>query len=99
MDYLTFPDVLRRAAWRTPDQTFVYWSDRRRSITYAEGERLSDHVAGGLADLGVRKGDRVAIIAHNGLDYVLAMFGIWKLGAISAHISVLQVKNLSLVFE
>lgn len=95
MDYLTFPDILRRAAWRNPDQTFVYWSDRRRSITYAEGERLSDYVAGGLADLGVRRGDRVAIVAHNGLDYVLAMFGIWKLGAISAHINVLQANNLA----
>lgn len=99
MDYLTFPDILRRAAWRTPDQTFVYWSDRRRSVTYAEGECLSDHIAGALADLGVRKGDRVAIVAHNGLDYVLAMFGIWKLGAISAHISVLHAKNLGWFFH
>jgi len=95
MDYLTFPDVLRRAAWRRPDQTFIYWSDRRRSITYSDGERASDAVAGGLAELGVRKGDRVAILAHNGLDYVLAMFGIWKLGAVSAHINVQQVHNLA----
>jgi len=41
------------------------------------------------------KGDRVGIFAHNGLDYVIAMFGAWKLGAISAHISVLQKDNLA----
>ena len=95
MEFMTFNDMLRRAAWRLPDQTFIHWSDRKRSVTYAQGELLSDKVAGALSALGVKKGDRVAIFAHNGLDYVLAMFGIWKLGAISAHISVLQKDNLA----
>lgn len=94
MEFTTFNDMLRRAAWRLPDQQFIYWSDRQKSITYAEGEMLSDRAAGALAGLGVVKGDRVGIVAHNGLDYVIAMFGIWKLGAISAHISVLQKDNL-----
>jgi len=94
MDFTTFNDMLRRAAWRLPDQNFLYWSDRKRSITYAQGEAQANKVAGALAALGVTKGDRVGIFAHNGLDYVLAMFGIWQLGAISAHISVLQKDNL-----
>ena len=95
MEFMTLNDMLRRAAWRLPDHPFIYWSDRKRSITYAQGEMLSDRVAGGLASLGVTKGDRVGIFAHNGLDYVVAMFAIWKLGAISAHISVLQKDNLA----
>jgi acyl-CoA synthetase (AMP-forming)/AMP-acid ligase II len=94
MDFMTFNDMLRRAAWRLPEQTFIYWSDRQRSMTYAQGEAWSANVAGALAELGVTKGDRVGIFAHNGLDYVLAMFAAWKLGAISAHISVLQRDNL-----
>ncbi len=95
MDFYTFNDMLRRAAWRLPDQTFVYWSDRKKSITYAQADLLSDKVAGALSSLGITRGDRVGIFAHNGLDYVTAMFGIWKLGAISAHISVLQKDNLA----
>jgi acyl-CoA synthetase (AMP-forming)/AMP-acid ligase II len=95
MEFMTFNDMLHHAAWRQPDHEFIYWSDRGRSVTYAQGEHASDCVAGALASLGVGKGDRVAIFAHNGLDYVLAMFGIWKLGAISAHISVLQKDNLA----
>ncbi|MFQ5625384.1 MAG: class I adenylate-forming enzyme family protein [Methyloligellaceae bacterium] len=86
--------MLRRTAWRLPDKTFLYWSDKDRSLTYAEGEQVSDQVAGALAALGVEKGDRVGIFAHNGLDYVMAMFGAWKLGAISTHISVLHAENL-----
>lgn len=95
MNFLTFNDMLRRTAWRLPDHPFLYWSDRKRSITYAQGDLLSDKVAGALSELGVQQGDRVGIFAHNGLDYVMAMFGAWKLGAISSHISVLQQDNLA----
>lgn len=94
MEFMTFTDMLRHAAWRQSDRTFIYWSDREKSITYAEGEELTTNIAGNLASLGISKGDRVGIFAHNGLDYVLAMFAVWKLGAISTHISVLQKDNL-----
>lgn len=94
MEFTTFNDMLRRAAWRQPEHPFIYWSDRKRGVTYAEGDLQSGKVAGALAALGVGKNDRVGIFAHNGLDYVIAMYGIWKLGAISAHISVLQKDNL-----
>ena len=53
-----------------------------------------DRVAGALAELGVRKGDRVGIFAHNGLDYLYAMFGAWRLGAISTHVSVQYADEL-----
>ncbi len=95
MGFLTFNDMLRRTAWRLPDHPYLYWSDRQRAMTYAQGDQASDHVAGALADLGVSKGDRVGIFAHNGIDYVNAMFGAWKLGAISAHINVLQAENMA----
>jgi acyl-CoA synthetase (AMP-forming)/AMP-acid ligase II len=95
MSFMTFNDMLRRTAERLPDKTFLYWSDKNRSITYEEGEQISDKVAGALAALGVQKGDRVAIFAHNGLDYVMAMFGAWKLGAISAHFNVLVPDSLT----
>ncbi len=94
MGFTTFNDMLRRTAWRLPDHTFITWTDRGRSITYAQGVQLSERVAGALSNLGVVKGDRVGIFAHNGLDYVLAMLGAWRLGAISTHISVLQAHNL-----
>jgi len=94
MEFTTFNDMLRKAAWRQPDHEFIYWSDRSRKVTYAEGELQTQRAAGALYSLGVRKGDRVGIFAHNGLDYVIAMFAIWRLGAISSHISVLQKENL-----
>lgn len=94
MDFTTFNDMLRRMAWRLPEKIFLHWADRGRSLTYSQVEEISEHVAGALAALGVEKGDRVGIFAHNGLDYILAMFGSWKLGAISCHINVLQAEDL-----
>ncbi len=95
MSFMTFNDMLRRTADRLPDKTFLYWSDKNRSMSYAEGQQISDQVAGALDALGVGKGDRVGIFAHNGLDYVMAMFGAWKLGAISAHFNILLADDLT----
>jgi acyl-CoA synthetase (AMP-forming)/AMP-acid ligase II len=85
--------VLDGAA-RRPESTALHWIDRDRRLTYAEAAAGMDRVAGALASLGVKKGDRVGIFAHNGLDYVLAMLGAWRLGAISAHVAVAYADTL-----
>ena len=92
---MNFNDMLRRAALRHPAKTFLCWADKDRSMTYREGWEISGQVAGALAQLGVVKGDRVGIFAHNGLDYLTAMFGAWRLGAISCHINVLEAENIA----
>lgn len=91
---MRFQQLLLDGAGRRPDQTALHWVDRDRRLTYAEAAAGMERVAGALAALGVRKGDRVGIFAHNGLDYVLAMFGAWRLGAISAHINVQYADTL-----
>ncbi|MCB1122857.1 MAG: acyl--CoA ligase [Verrucomicrobiae bacterium] len=92
---MTFNDMLRRTAMRLPGKTFLHWVDKNRSLTYAEAVAMSEKVAGALWGLGVRKGDRVGIFAHNGLDYILAMFGAYRIGAISCHINVLQAEDVA----
>ena len=95
MNFTTFNEMLERMAMRLPKKTFLYWADKNRSITYAEGVESAGKVAGALAGLGIKKGDRVGIFAHNGLDYKLAMLGTWRLGAISCHINVLQAEDVA----
>ncbi|HUF81389.1 MAG TPA: class I adenylate-forming enzyme family protein [Burkholderiales bacterium] len=91
---MKFHQLLVDGASRRPDQTALHWVDRDRRLTYAEAAAGMERVAGALATLGVKKGDRVGIFAHNGNDYVLAMFGAWRLGAISAHINVQYADTL-----
>jgi long-chain acyl-CoA synthetase len=52
------------------------------SLAYGELWERSARVAGGLRDLGVGRGDRVAIRMPNGIDWVLAFFGSQLLGAV-----------------
>jgi long-chain acyl-CoA synthetase len=52
------------------------------SLSYGELWHGAMTVAGGLRDLGVRRGDRVAIQMPNGIDWVLAFFGSQMLGAV-----------------
>jgi acyl-CoA synthetase (AMP-forming)/AMP-acid ligase II len=94
MNFTTFNDLLERAAMRMPDKPFLHWIDRNKTLTYGDTIAAANRAAGALAELGVGKGDRVGIFAHNGLDYFVAMFGAWKIGAISCHINVLQAGDL-----
>jgi long-chain acyl-CoA synthetase len=91
---LKFPQLLIDGANRRPNQTALHWIDRDRRLTYAEAAAGMERVAGAFSELGVKKGDRVGIFAHNGNDYVLAMFGAWRIGAISAHINVQYADTL-----
>jgi long-chain acyl-CoA synthetase len=81
---MLFQQLLGDGANRTPDKVAMRWVDRDSSLTYEGAVEQMERVAGALASLGVGKGDRVGIFAHNGMDYLTAMFGTWRLGAISA---------------
>lgn len=56
------------------------------SFSYAAVERMSARFGGALQALGLRKGDRVALILPNNADFVLAFFGAIRAGIIPAPI-------------
>ncbi|MDR3496719.1 MAG: class I adenylate-forming enzyme family protein [Ancalomicrobiaceae bacterium] len=87
--------LLEQSARRIPDRIAFRWVDRGRTLSYGEAVAAMKAMAGALADIGVRPGDRVLIFAHNGLDYLVAMLGIWRLGAISALVNVKYADDLA----
>lgn len=55
-----------------------------RSRTFAEVDESSSRLAAGLgSELGVRAGDRVAILDKNSDDYIELMFALDKAGAVT----------------
>ena len=85
MSAAAHPDVplhefLRYHARQQPEHTAYIWYGRR--ISYAELDRASDAFAARLHALGVTKGDPVALFMNNCPQYIMAHFGIQKLGAI-----------------
>jgi long-chain acyl-CoA synthetase len=87
--------LLLQNAERRPDALAFRWVDRDRSLSYAGAAAEMERMAGVLHELGVCKGDRVTIFAHNGLDYLVAMLGAWRLGAIAALVNVKFADELS----
>jgi fatty-acyl-CoA synthase len=76
----TLADLLRRSAARTPNKPAVVCGETR--WTYAEFDRISERVAAGLAERGVAKGTRIAILARNSHAFVAMRFALARLGAV-----------------
>jgi acyl-CoA synthetase (AMP-forming)/AMP-acid ligase II len=57
------------------------------SMAYGELWDRAARVAGGLQAEGVGRGDRVAIRLGNGIDWVLAFFGVQMLGAVAVPVN------------
>ncbi len=73
-------EYLRAHAKAQPGKAAYLWYGH--AITFAELDRASDAFAARLAALGVKKGDPVALFLNNCPQYVMAHYGIQKLGAI-----------------
>jgi len=82
IDYpeITLNEMLEDAARKYPDSPCTIFKGAR--ITYREMNELTDRLAAGLADLGIKKGDRVGIFMPNTPQFVLAYFAILKAGAV-----------------
>ncbi|MCS7070175.1 MAG: long-chain fatty acid--CoA ligase [Anaerolinea sp.] len=78
-------DYLGRRALYTPDQLAVVDAGKtpHRSFTYRELNDRANRLANWLRDgAGIVKGDRVAVLAYDGVEYLDTFFACGKLGAI-----------------
>jgi crotonobetaine/carnitine-CoA ligase len=66
------------------DRVLVIFDDD--TLTYSQAAERAGHIAAGLKDLGVTRGERVAIMMGNRSEFLHAWFGILKLGAIEVPI-------------
>ncbi len=80
--------LLDRYAERHPAKTALVDLDQGVAIDYGGLRRLADRVAGALAELGIGKGDRVALLSDECLEKLVLWLGIWRLGAIVCPLNV-----------
>ena len=84
-DSRTIPDLVDELARRFPSRMALVGSGRR--FTYGELRSEVGRVAKGLFALGVRKGDKVAILMGNRPEWIVADLAITTLGAVMVGIN------------
>src|SRR5947209_963212 len=73
-------DLVERNAAFTPDKTAIRFADR--ALDYADlADRIAALARGLKSELGVGRGDRVAILATNHPDYLVLLYACARLGA------------------
>src|SRR5436190_24129848 len=75
-------DWIAHHAHRRPRQLAINDLQTRRTFTYAELHQRTDRLTGWLTAQGIAKGDRVALLAPNCLEYFELQFACGRLGAI-----------------
>ncbi|KAJ6107805.1 AMP-dependent synthetase/ligase, partial [Penicillium sp. IBT 18751x] len=64
------------------DRLAVISKHQNDSVTYSELDTRSNALARGLMSVGVKKGDRVAVMLGNSMEFAVATYALFKLGAI-----------------
>jgi fatty-acyl-CoA synthase len=81
----TIADALRRTALRLPQKLGILCGDT--SWTYAEFDAIVSRLAAGLSGIGVKSGDRVAVLARNSHGFAALRFALARMGAVMVPIN------------
>lgn len=77
---IPFSEMLWESAQRFPEKIAVIYQGQK--ISFRELDGLVNSFANALANLGVKKGDRVALYMTNRPEYLISVYGVARLGAV-----------------
>lgn len=80
--------LIRARAAAHPDATWLKWQDEE--VAWRDVVSYSQRAANGLLELGVRPGERVALLMSNRPEFLWAHFGILLIGAHSVPVNISQ---------
>lgn len=79
-EHITMPEALQRTARNFPDSVALIMMGKK--ITYRELDDLVNRFASALADLGIQKGDKVALLLPNIPQVVISAYALFRMGAV-----------------
>ena len=94
-NHATIRGMLERQARERGEQIYLMFGDSR--ITFAQADEHVNRLANGLAALGLRHGDRVAIMLPNHPDHVFTFLACAKLGLTQVPVNA-QLKGPGLTY-
>jgi len=97
----TLIDLLESSAQKYANNPYLLEkkTDRYEATTYKEIKEQVYKVAAGLLAMGIRKGDRIALISEGRTDWVISELGILYTGAVNVPLSILIKESAELKFR
>src|SRR5262245_22686219 len=94
--YTDVNTLLEEHARRRPEKVFIQSPDSGARITFGEFEELTRRFANFLAREGIRHGDRISLLADNGIEPLIVFWGGLRAGVIVNPINVeIREKHVS----
>jgi long-chain acyl-CoA synthetase len=97
----TIIDLLENSAQKYGNNPYLLEkkTDRYEGITYKETKEQTFKVAAGLLVLGIKKGDRIALLSESRTDWIISELGVLHTGAVSVPLSILLKEGADLKFR
>jgi len=83
----SIPELLKQRVDAAPDKPFLFSEADKRQFTCKQFEAAVGRTARMLAAQGVVKGDVVSLLLPNSVEYVIAYFACWQIGALAGPIN------------
>lgn len=87
----TLGDILRRSRGRYPNKPALYFEEE--VLTYSQLDQLVNKTAQTLLAKGLQKGERVAVLSRNSMDFAILNFALAKAGVIMVPINFMLNKE------
>ncbi|MEZ5645466.1 MAG: fatty acyl-CoA synthetase [Burkholderiaceae bacterium] len=91
-------DLLRRSAARHPHKLALVFRDKRD--TFSTLNTVVNRAANALSALGIRKGERIALLSRNNRAFVILRFALARIGAVVAPVNfMLNAEDVAYILE
>jgi len=98
--YKNIPELLRARVDQAPGKIFLFSYSDGREFTYSQFDDAVSRLATLLTEKGLAKGDVVSLLMPNSVEYVIAYFACWRIGALAGPInSLLKSQEIAYVIS
>ena len=86
-------ELLDQRAAAVPEKVFLFSESDGRRFTYSEFDSAVDRAVSMLVSHGIGKGEVISLLMPNSVEYIIAYFACWKLGAVAGPVNSLLKEN------
>ena len=97
----TIPELFEKSAGKYENNPYLLEKRTEKYVTttFGEARKQAYRFAAGLLSIGIRKGNRIALLSESRTDWVISELGVLHTGAISVPLSILLKEGADLKFR